>query len=331
LDQEAKMRTRPSWIVLGIAALALIGAAALTLSDMRLASSQTVTLVAKRTQEAVPLDDPSADVWDRANPVELPLSGQNLTLPMGGEDRTITSRALHDGERLYVLMEWEDETEDLTAGRLTEFSDAAAVQFPVAEGEAVPAFCMGDPNTPVNIWQWKAAWQTDVEEGFVDVDDIYPDMFVDHYPFGEEAIFYPARSAGNVFAQTDRTTAVDNLLAGSFGTLTQATDQIVAGAGGWQDGIWRVVFARDLTADADYSQFGEGASTNVAFAVWDGAAGERDGIKSVSQFLTLELSSVETGGGGGGDSAWAVFAAVLGGLALAAGLALYGGLRRRRV
>ncbi len=311
------------WTVAGITLLALFAATVLTLTDMRLASSQTVTLVANRSEVEVPLDDPFDGVWRQANPVEAPLSAQILTPPKGGGDRTVTARALHDGERLYVLLEWDDESEDLLVSRQSEFSDAAAVQFPVTTGETVPAFCMGDPSAPVNIWQWKAAWQADIDQGFVDVEDTYPDAHVDLYPFEDEDEFYPARAVDNVFARENRTTPVDNLLAGSFGTLTQAPDQLVQGSGEWRNGTWRVLFARDLTADGDYSQFAEEESTNVAFAVWDGASGERDGIKSVSQFLTLEVAP-DVAEAGGGVTVWLIVLVVLGGTVLALVLALYG-------
>ncbi len=162
----------------------------------------------------------------------------------------------------------------------------------------------------------------------MDVQDSYPDMQVDLYPFEEEAEFYPARAVGNVFAQDDRTTAVDNLLAGSFGTLTQAPDQVVQGTGVWRDGTWRLVFARDLEVGEDYSQFAEEESTNIAFAVWDGASGERDGIKSVSQFLTLEVSP-DVAEPGGGVTVWIIVAVVLGAVALTLVLALYGRQRQK--
>lgn len=322
------MRITARWTVAAVTALALVGAMALTLSDTRLASSQTITLVAKRSEVEVPLGDPFDRVWKRANPVEAPLSAQNITPPKGGGDRTITARALHDGERLYILMEWEDGSDDLLVSRQAEFSDAAAVQFPVAPGENVPSFCMGDPTSPVNIWQWKAAWQSDIEQGFVDVQDAYPDMHVDLYPFEEEEVFSPARAVGNVFAQDDRTTAVDNLLAGSFGTLTQAPDQVVQGTGEWRDGTWRVLFARDLDVGEDYSQFAAEESTNIAFAVWDGAKGERDGIKSVSQFLTLEVSP-DVAEVSGGVTVWIIVAVVLGAVAMTLVLALYGRQRQK--
>lgn len=325
--------TRPRLLALIVILFACAAAAVLTLRDVRLASSQTVTLIARRSPEAVPLDDPSADVWERGAPVEVPLSAQSTVPPMGGGDATVTARALHHGARLYIRVEWEDDAEDsLTFGQ-TEFSDAAAVQFPVAEGEQVPPFCMGDPNSPVNIWHWKASWQRDVDEGGIEISDVRPNVHVDQYPFEDEDVFYPSRAADNVAARVDRETPVDNLLAGSFGTLTAASDQMIRGRGEWDDGRWRTVFARDLTVDGDYTQFAVGERTNVAIAVWDGDQGQRDGMKSVSQFLTLDVSpAVAQADEGIGVPKRAVPYIVIGGLAivLAAGLGYLTIARRRR-
>ena len=311
------MITKTKWTAVGITFVAFAIAAALTVGDIRLASSQTVTLVAKRSEDAVPADDPFSDVWNRASPVEVPLSAQNLTPPKAGSDRTVKVRALHEGDRLYINVEWEDDTENSSVSRQTDFTDAVAVQFPVTPGEQVPSFCMGNPDAPVNIWQWKGSYQADME-AFVDVQDTYPNMIADDYQFEDEEIFYPARAAGNIVAQTNRVSAADNLLAGSFGTLTQAEAQLVEGTGEWRDGEWRVVVVRDMTVDGEYTQFAEDDSTNVAFAVWDGASGERDGMKSVSQFLTLDVSSEVAEGAGGALPIWAIVLIVAGGLGLAA-------------
>ena len=309
-------------LTVAIMACVFVGAAALTLFDLRLASSQTITLVAKRSETAIPLDDPSADVWDKGAPAQVPLSGQNTVPPRGGSEGTVTAKALHDGETLFIRMEWSDATEDDSTSRQNEFTDAAAVQFPVTSGESVPAFCMGNPDAPVNIWQWKAAWQAG-GGSVLDVQEAYPDVAVDYYPFEDEPEFYPAAASGNIVARADRTTNADNLLAGSFGTLTAADEQTVAGQGQWDDGTWSVVFSRKLTAGEEYAQFAEGDSTNVAFAVWDGANAERDGMKSVSQFMTLEVSSeIATGGGGLSGKAIGLFVVV--GLVVIAGLAAVG-------
>ncbi len=153
------------------------------------------------------------------------------------------------------------------------------------------------------------------------------------YPFEDEDVFYPSRAAGNVLARANRETPVDNLLAGSFGTLTAAQDQVVAGGGAWDDGRWRVVFARDLEIDGDYTQFAVGEATNLALAVWDGGQGERDGMKSVSQFITLDISPEVAAEAGGGFPREAVPYIAIGGVALvlALTLAAVAYLRRRSV
>ena len=315
------------------AALALLVAAALTIADRRLAASQTVTLVAARSEEAVPLDDPSAGVWKRSIPIEVPLSAQRTVPPMGGGAHTVTVRALHDGKRLYVRVEWSDDTRNMATSSVTAFSDAAAIEFPVTAGAQVPSFCMGNPDAPVNIWNWKAAWQADVERGGpANIQDVHPNMQVDLYPFENEDTFFPPRVAGNVPARVNRTSPIDNLLAGSFGTLTAAQDQMVLGVGKWHDGKWRVVFARDLSVTGDYTQFKPGETTNIAFAVWDGAKNERDGIKSVSQFVTLDVSTEAAQAKPGvGFSRHEIGLLIVAGLALAAlGLAATGLLYLQR-
>jgi len=329
-------RLRLNWLTVIVASAALVAAGALTLTDRRLAASQTVTLVAARSAAAVPLDDPSASVWKHSIPIEVPLSAQRLVPPKGGGARTVTVRALNDGQRLYVRVEWNDDTHDMTTGGVTKFSDGAAIEYPVNPGEQVPALCMGDPDAPVNIWNWKASWQADVERGApADIKDTHPNMQVDLYPFENEDTFYPPRAVGNVPARINRTSPVDNLLAGSFGTLTAAPDQIVLGIGKWNDGKWRVIFARDLKVSGDYAQFEQGGKTNIAFAVWDGAKNERDGIKSVSTFVTLDVSAeVAQAKPGVGFSGHEIGLFIVAGLAwVTAGLALAGWtyLQRRQV
>jgi hypothetical protein len=163
---------------------------------------------------------------------------------------------------------------------------------------------MGQANGQVNIWQWKADWQADIDRGFVNVPEAYPNAVADYYPFKNEELFYPGRAAGNLISQTERKTPVENLVAAGFGTLTTAEKQMVAGKGIWQNGKWYVLFARDMTAGGDYTPFKPGQTTNVAFAVWDGAAGERDGLKSVSQFADLKVEGVARPESKGGAVVW---------------------------
>jgi complex iron-sulfur molybdoenzyme family reductase subunit gamma len=87
-------------------------------------------------------------------------------------------------------------------------------------------------------------------------------------------------------------TAVDNLVAGGFGSLTSDEVSPVQGVGEWRDGRWRVVFSRPLEVGREGNvELPAETKTDLAFAVWDGSAGERNGMKSVSGFATLSVSS----------------------------------------
>src|SRR5690606_34813269 len=94
-----------------------------------------------------------------------------------------------------------------------EFSDAAAVQFPAAAADALPPFTMGGTGTPVNIWQWKAVWQADIEGGFTTSRDRYPNTYVDDAPDADDPLYRPAAYVGNPLAQRDHDSPVENLIA----------------------------------------------------------------------------------------------------------------------
>jgi len=269
-------------LVVAVAAAVVLGA--LGLFPVR---SQTLSLEAPRATGPVPIDDPWASSWDLAPTLRVPLSAQNIAPPFGGGSiRGVTAWAQHDSERVYFLLEWSDDLPNSSVAGNLDFTDAAALQFPLSEN--VTPFTMGGPDLPVNIWQWKAVWQADIESGFETASDRWPDTLVDDYQHPDDPLYRPAEGLGNLNAQRDRTTPIEDLIAQGFGTLTTAELQQVEGAGEWRDGLWRVIFARPLSsADPQLAGFGAGTSTPVAFAVWDGGAGDRNGQKSIAQFIDV--------------------------------------------
>jgi hypothetical protein len=251
--------------------------------------AQTLTLEAPRAAGPVPLDDPWSSTWDTVPKLRIPLSAQNIAPPYGGGAiRSVTARAQHDAERVYFLLEWTDLAPDASVTANLEFTDAAALQFPITD-DATP-YTMGGPDHPVNIWQWKAVWQSDIESGFETSAERWPDAVVDVYPHPDDPLYRPAESLGNLNAQRDRITPIEDLVAEGFGTLTTAETQQVLGAGEWRDNRWRVVFSRSLSpGESQLASFGAGRTTPVAFAVWDGRAGDRNGQKSIAQFIDVRL------------------------------------------
>ncbi|MBI3244686.1 MAG: hypothetical protein HYZ49_20600 [Chloroflexi bacterium] len=283
--------------------LLLAVAAALTFFKVPIAGSQGLTLLAAQVSGDLPTTDPSSALWQQATAVEVPLSAQNVTRPMLLEARvkSVTARALHNGSQIAILVEWADETKNDSMVRVQDFRDAVAVQFPLAEGQ--PFFCMGQQGGNVNIWHWKADWQADITARN-DTNTLYPNMYVDQYPFTSAAEpvlaapadytdpnYLPALPSGNLFAAAHQS-PVEDLIAGGFGSLTAqpADGQNVQGVGAWAEGKWRVIFSRDLTSkETDDVAFTSGKVYSMAFAAWDGANNERNGQKSTSQWVSLQV------------------------------------------
>jgi hypothetical protein len=290
-----------SRLLLGIALLLSV---VLTWLRIPIASSQGLALVAAATEGDLAKLALDSDIWQQATAVEVPLSAQNVSRPILLETKVkaVTARALHNGTQLAVMVEWNDESQSDQTFRIQDFSDSVAVQYAHAEGQ--PFFCMGQLGGNVNIWHWKADWQAAIAARR-SIADAYPNMHVDYYPFAEtsddiyladysDANYMTAQAAGNPVAAADFSSPVEDLNAGGFGSLTaqSAAAQNVQGSGEWVDGRWRVLFTRDLTStEAEDVSFATDKVYSIAFAAWDGANGERNGQKSTSQWLTLQLST----------------------------------------
>lgn len=288
--------------------LILSVALALTLFNAPLASSQGVTLVAAQVTGDLPVNDSTSAQWQASTAIEVPLSAQVVTKPMLSQThvKTVVARALHNGQQLAILVEWEDATQNDEMVRVQDFRDAVALQFPLVPGQ--PFFCMGQFGGNVNIWHWKADWQADLTAR-QDMSALYPNMYVDQYPFAEpteadqaaqttaadylDTNYLPALASGNLFASPQRASPTEDLIAGGFGSLTaqSAAGQNVQGHGGWAEGKWRVIFSRALTsAEPEDASFAPGNVYSIAFAAWDGANSERNGQKSTSQWVSLQIA-----------------------------------------
>ncbi|MEN8108238.1 MAG: ethylbenzene dehydrogenase-related protein [Pseudomonadota bacterium] len=111
---------------------------------------------------------------------------------------------------------------------------------------------MGSPNNPTNMWFWNAADKT--------------------------------QGAGG---------SVQNLLGGGIGTITHTDGddniQVVSSHSG---GLWQVVMSRPLAAidAADQFEFTTGVTTEVSFAVYDGAFKQRNGAKWITGRESMDIA-----------------------------------------
>jgi mono/diheme cytochrome c family protein len=247
---------------------------------------------------------PDSGLWQRAPPIDLHL------MPLWWRtDRPeeLTVRALHDGKELAILLSWADTSHDATAIRPQDFRDAAAVAFSLTPDP--PFFAMGQPGGAVNIWMWKAERQADLEPAFQDIEKVYPNIGIDSYPnllrspleqptrhaltLQSDPTFVTAWGAGNIVADPTRKSAAEDLRAEGFGTLRARPrrDQSVDALGVYETGLYHVQLRRTLRGGrADAVSLAPGSRTAVSFAVWNGAAGDRDGKKSVTIWQELRVA-----------------------------------------
>jgi hypothetical protein len=288
--------------------ITVAAAIVLAANGMVLAQAQPQLVSAWRAGP-LPLTDPLSPEWDTAPALVVPLIPQMgiapslpaVTVP------SLNVQSLNDGQNIVFRLTWNDATPNRHATLTNEFRDAAALQFSASKD--LPAVCMGAAGQPVNLWHWKADWQSDIDEGFRDVVDAYPNFWLDHYPFvvGEPPYRLPTDfnspeaqayligwTAGNLFSDPARVTPVEDLSALGFGAAESQARQDVLGRGVWEDGQWRVVFSRPLaSADANDAQFAPGQTASAAFAVWDGADWQVGARKQLSTWTTLLVESAQ--------------------------------------
>jgi hypothetical protein len=154
---------------------------------------------------------------------------------------------------------------------------------------------------------WKAERQADMEPAFQELDKIYPNIGIDSYPdpskspleqptrnaltLQSDPGFVTAWGAGNIVADPTRHSAAENLTAQGFGTLKahpRASQSVVAN-GEHTTGSYLVQFTRALSVSSGEVELSPGGRVPVAFAVWNGSAGDRDGKKSVTIWQELML------------------------------------------
>lgn len=239
----------------------------------------------------------SADYWKGIPEMKIDLLAQMMVKPKPAKVQTenIWIQAVHDGKNIAFRMRWKD-TEKSEAGRLAEFSDAVALEFPVLDNQNPPPIFMGFKDNPVHLFHWRAQYQYDEEHGKKGIKDIYPNMNADTYPneFADRGKLKPAteeskdmfqhgKAAGN--PQSSPKKAVDELMAEGFSTSAVRKDTDSVAHGDWKDGEWVVVISRALKRP-NGSVLELGKSSNFGVAVWQGGKDEVGSRKSITMVWT---------------------------------------------
>ncbi|MEK6579591.1 MAG: ethylbenzene dehydrogenase-related protein, partial [Bdellovibrionota bacterium] len=216
------------------------------------------TLDSKWIKEDLSKPDLSAKYWSGIQEETVTLMAQPMVAPRPKETNTssISVQSLHDGKWISFRLKWKD-PEKNEAGRLGEFSDAVAMQFPIKSNENPPPIFMGAKDNPVHLFHWRAQYQRDQEKGKPEMRDLYPNMSVDMYPMDfkdtghlkamtdeRKEVFSPGKIEGN--PQSYRKFAVDEIFAEGFSTSSVSASHEAVGYGKWENGRWTVVISRPL-------------------------------------------------------------------------------------
>jgi len=219
--------------------------------------------------------------WADLPSTEVALVYQVMVLPWSkGLTPAVTVKSFHNDNEVYFYVAWQDATENRTLST-SEFSDAVALMFPLADDAPPSTLMMGFLGKQgVNIWHWKASQDREFWSKEPMATVAYADFY---YPFENQETLLVSKSA--------LTSAVSDLIAHKVTTTTAKATQNVQGRGVWDNGTWHVVFKRALQATnaKEDVAFGHGARKLMAFAVWAGDKGDRGGRKSISDWVQLEF------------------------------------------
>jgi len=217
--------------------------------------------------------------WENAPAVQLDTIYQVTALPWPKTRvRELEVRALRSGDSILFRLSWPDAHEDRRPGP-GRFADGCAIMFPLGDDVKPASLLMGFLGKS-NIWHWRADRDALLRDK-LDEPRSYSDFI---YPFEDQEILSVAKDEVN--------SAVEDLLAVRVGTITPKEEQDVRGLGIWTNGAWNVVFKRSIEA-ADPgidASFVSRTNAACAFAMWNGAHGDRGGRKTITDFVKLELN-----------------------------------------
>ncbi|MDR5656435.1 ethylbenzene dehydrogenase-related protein [Halodesulfurarchaeum sp. HSR-GB] len=104
------------------------------------------------------LSQPTGDAWADVESAQVPLTSAPSGLPDASIVQTdsVTVQSAHTDDRIYVRLQWDDQTENASEAALDAYADGAAVQLP-ANVSTTPSVELGSQDQPVNLWYWTAA------------------------------------------------------------------------------------------------------------------------------------------------------------------------------
>ena len=124
-----------------------------------------IDLYSKKTDQKI-VDDPESPLWKDVPSHDVQLIALNAR--KNPINRVRFQSVVNDKE-IAIRVVWDDPVANRTSSRHQDFKDAVALEFALGDvllhthGHNEPFFGMGNRSKPVNIWQWRADWQSEIE------------------------------------------------------------------------------------------------------------------------------------------------------------------------
>ncbi len=208
--------------------------------------------------------DPKDAAWEAAEPMTFPMAPNIIKEPRiyFSLNDYVTVRALYNDDDIAIRIDMDDRTYSVPGDPLERAyaledieptRDAIAIQLPVelTGTSEKPWFRHGDPKHGVSMWYWAAP----------SVDPAAPETAMILDANGPDAAPIPRENSA------------------------------LQASGAWQNGRWQVVFTRArATGHPGDIALEDGAYVPIAFADWDGLAGEAGGRHSFTTWYWLRIA-----------------------------------------
>jgi complex iron-sulfur molybdoenzyme family reductase subunit gamma len=251
----------------------------------------------------------SSEIWNNANYSDVTLYPQTTIkqndkkandVNAANKAKTAKVAAVYNDSQIAFMMKWPDGSMNIQAYnpekprsgyKTDQYPDGFAIQFASdsADAEQLPYIGMGSEGRPVVVHLQKAVKAFYEPNGNGNV--YYQINREQTEVFNEELAAFDQKVKGIGSNDYERT-----FVSEGFRSMTEIKDSSNNSYArlGYKGGSWMGTLSRSLKDD--YANLNEGAIP-VAFAVWDGEKLGRDGIKNISQWVSVKLD-----GKSGGDA-----------------------------
>lgn len=263
------------------------------------ASAMAADITAKKVDADLNKVSYSSSIWKSAEFSDIVLYPQTTIrfndmeankLNADAKAKKAKVAAVYNNSRIAFMIKWPDGTMDIQQGYKSDrFGDGFAVQFAsdYSDPDALPYIGMGSDDRPVIVHLQKA------------VRPFYE-------PNGDGNVYYQ-QSREQVNKYDDELKAFDakvkkigsndyekSFVAEGFRSTTEIKDGSNTSYArlGYKNDGWEGTLSRDLKDD--YVNLNSG-TIPVAFAIWDGSKMGRDGLKNLSQWLSVKLEGKSGG------------------------------------